>query len=131
ADLSRPLAHEHVEAALKAGARGLEVEFLARAVETSEDEHRAAALRASGRTHKIARQSFALERDLHHLDALRHLPGRGDERLTQGAPPSRPLAAERVGEIFRRAVVHGCAQEMTARADPMAASLRALGGATH
>src|SRR5215472_16464838 len=79
-------------------------------------------LTSRGRRHEVARQSFAFERDLDRLDALGHVRRRLDERLARGAPPLLRRAAERIGEIFRRPVIHGGEQEMVARADALPAA---------
>src|SRR5262249_43684610 len=85
-------------------------------------------LTSRGRRHEVARQSFAFERDLDRLDALGHVRRRLDERLARGAPPLLRRAAERIGEIFRRPVIHGGAQEMVARADALPAARGILAG---
>src|SRR5262249_50320103 len=43
-------------------------------------------------------------------------------------PPLLRRAAERIGEIFRRPVIHGGAQEMVARADALPAARGILAG---
>src|SRR5690606_7049519 len=120
-DLPRAFADEDVVPAFECRRSRFEIELLTGAIEAREDDDRLAAIRPANGRHEIAGQSLALERYLDGLDAVRHQVGCGTEGVTAGEPPRYRFRPEGIGEVLGGAVVHGCAQEMIAGADAVAA----------